>query len=251
MTIAPLFADKSAIFLSALLSCSRSPTIKQIHDSIQSAPMAGGAFLLPVCRSTIGLLRLDARKWTYETFFTVRSLCEYLNEQWYKFEQIEELIGRFPACTFITAEGRSMRRELWDRWMIQLIRYGGHPVLDFYSSRAHRRAYNKDRGWRLASGWEHKIDLLEQVIILSRDPSTFSKPWQAELVKRVEERRAKYQGEHDRVYTLFAERAAAGRCWSCETPIVPLMWDCPNCRADYEDLEGAVLRHLERRGQYR
>lgn len=110
----------------------------------------------------------------YEIVRQCRDVCEHLNACWYKFDDD----APFQLCT---PEGRVHRQALWDCWNIQLIRWGEHPILDYRNSRFLHRNLKGVAGWRLLPGWEYKIDFLEQVYILNRDPDTLRRPWMEQL----------------------------------------------------------------------
>lgn len=105
---------------------------------------------------------LELRSW--------RDICEYLDSCWYKFAEPTELQEKCKGAiaSLWQTEGRPRRQLLWDRWLIQFIRWGNHPILNFRNSKKNRREFNKYyRGWTLVSGWEAKINFLEQLIFLS------------------------------------------------------------------------------------
>lgn len=123
---------------------------------------------------------------TYDDLRMWRDLCEYLNDSWYKCEEVDYLYTKLPHCTVYRPEKRTHRQEFWDSWQLQLISWGGHPIIR-YSESAYRD-YKKWRGWTLFKDWEIKIDFLEKIVLLNIDPNTLDKPWIAAIEKARQER---------------------------------------------------------------
>ena len=187
----------------------------------------------------------------YEHLRGWRDICEYLNSCWYKFAEVHELYrncGKELNQALWLPEGRLLRQQLWDTFLIHFIRWGEHPILYYRDSRRNRRAYRRDRGWTLVYAWEAKIDFLEQVVLLDRDPQTLHKPWQPEILRRIEDREqeeAERLRQHNEVLAwhdeekrkvLMKERLLSGLCPHCAVPLAVLMMDCPNCRKSYEEI---------------
>jgi hypothetical protein len=99
---------------------------------------------------------------TYEDVRLWRDICEYLNQR--KAPTSSHYIElRIPGCKYLAGYDRAHRQKLWDKFKIQLIVY--------------EKFSKKHDGWRLKGNWEDKIDFLEQVYILGRDPDTLPRPW--------------------------------------------------------------------------
>lgn len=171
----------------------------------------------------------------YEQMRDWRSLCEYLNGQWYKFASVPEIEQALPGIDrrLVSAEGRAIRRQLWEAWRIQFASYGSHPILSFYHSRAARRAYKDDRGWQLLPMWEAKLHFLEQMVLFDRDPDTMVQPWRVAFEQRMQARRLQFADK----LQMQRDRFEAGNCWNCGKPMIALMLDCSSCGRSYEDYE--------------
>lgn len=123
---------------------------------------------------------------TYEELRQWRDLCEFLSQQWYKCEEIDSLRVKVPGCNIFKSEWRSHRAELWQKWEIQFINWGEHPILRYSNSAT--RDYKKWRGWTLGQDWEIKIDFLEKVVLFDADPNQLDKPWQEAIAKARKEK---------------------------------------------------------------
>lgn len=99
---------------------------------------------------------------TYEDVRLWRDICEYLNQR--KAPTGSHYIKlRIPGCDYLVDYDRTHRQKLWDKFKIQLIKY--------------EKFSKKYEGWVLKGNWEDKIDFLEQVYILGRDPDSLPRPW--------------------------------------------------------------------------
>ncbi|MEH2033355.1 MAG: hypothetical protein V7K67_27665 [Nostoc sp.] len=99
---------------------------------------------------------------TYEDVRLWRDICEYLSQR--KSPTSSYYITlRVPGCDYLVGYDRTHRQKLWDKFKIQLIVY--------------EKFSKKYEGWRLKGNWEDKIDFLEQVYILGRDPESLPRPW--------------------------------------------------------------------------
>lgn len=105
--------------------------------------------------------RLDAPL-SYEDVRLWRDICEYLN-RWRSPLPSHFLNIAVPGCNYLVDYDRTHRQKLWDKFKIQLITY--------------EKFSKKHEGWRLKGNWEDKIDFLEQVYILGRDPDSLPCPW--------------------------------------------------------------------------
>ncbi|MHC5827369.1 MAG: hypothetical protein ACYT04_68700, partial [Nostoc sp.] len=63
--------------------------------------------------------------------------------------------------------------------------------------------FSKHEGWKLKGNWEDKIDFLEQVYILGRDPDSLPRPW---LEKWEKKQQAKKYEELVSILTMIEER---------------------------------------------
>lgn len=126
---------------------------------------------------------------TYEQLREWRDLCEYLDREWYKF--VEEIPPRFSVMSDINKDHREF---LWSMYMIQLVRYGRHPHASYHRKSDYRKAY----GWRLLSGWEEKIDFLEQIILFGRSADDLLQPWKQEIWAAFFKRRRRWTEESTR-----------------------------------------------------
>ena len=107
----------------------------------------------------------------YEDLRQWRDICEFLDEEWYKFIAADD-----SPFSLLTSASRPVRSQLWSDYMIQFVKWGDHPYSHHHSGREARR-YGKILGWRLTLGWEAKIDFLEQVVLLNRAPEDLPQPW--------------------------------------------------------------------------
>ncbi|MEH1777132.1 hypothetical protein [Nostoc sp.] len=99
---------------------------------------------------------------SYEDVRLWRDICEYLN-RWRIPLPSHLIMFRIPGCNYLVGYDRTHRQKLWDKYKIQLITY--------------EKFSRKYEGWRLKGNWEDKIDFLEQIYILGRDPDTLPRPW--------------------------------------------------------------------------
>lgn len=169
----------------------------------------------------------------YEHLRDWRDICEHLNTCWYKFDDQAGISQKCPSINrkLIDFEGRELRATLWDRWLIQLIRWGDHPILYFRNSRATRREFKHERGWILVNGWEAKIDFLEKLVLFEVDEDTLPKPWQPLALARIQEREA----QRIQRKGSALERLNIGLCPHCGAVQITLMMDCPTCGKCYEE----------------
>ncbi|MHC5779939.1 hypothetical protein [Nostoc sp.] len=98
---------------------------------------------------------------SYEDVRLWRDICELLSRCRIPILS-RVLIATFPGCDYLVSYDRTHRQKLWDKFKIQLIIY---------------EKFSKHEGWELKGNWEDKIDFLEQVYILGRDPDTLPRPW--------------------------------------------------------------------------
>lgn len=178
---------------------------------------------------------LELRSW--------RDICEYLTGRWYKFARVEDIARNCPnaIASLYRGEGRLKRQELWDRWTIQFLSWGDHPIFNFKHSKYLRQSYGHDRGWTLVSAWEAKIDFLEQLYVLERNESTLSKSWVAPVRQRIEQRRLAEERRQEYKQVLKGDlkslqlyRLENNLCPHCQEPQVQMMLDCPSCQRSYE-----------------
>ncbi|MEH1808461.1 hypothetical protein [Nostoc sp.] len=124
---------------------------------------------------------------TYEDVRLWRDICEYLNQR--KAPTGSHYIElRIPGCDYLVDYDRTHRQKLWDKFKIQLITY---------------EKFSKHDGWKLKGNWEDKIDFLEQVYILGRDPDSLPRPW---LDKWERKQQAKKYEELASILTMIEER---------------------------------------------
>ncbi|WP_348229637.1 hypothetical protein [Trichocoleus desertorum] len=101
----------------------------------------------------------------YEEVRLWRDICEFM---------ASHSVGRCPfgpeyiakhveGCWYLLSPDRTHRQRLWDLYKIQLIKW--------------ESARRNEHGWILKGNWEDKIDFLEQVYILDRNPDTLPRPW--------------------------------------------------------------------------
>lgn len=100
---------------------------------------------------------------TYEDVRLWRDICEYLNRRRIPIPSHFLNIIAVPGCDYLVGYDRTHRQKLWDKFKIHLIVY--------------EKFSRKCEGWRLKGNWEDKIDFLEQVYILGRDPDSLPRPW--------------------------------------------------------------------------
>lgn len=102
----------------------------------------------------------------YEEIRLWRDICEYLG-QWehttYHPTDPWHIEQKVPGSKFLLCPNRTRRQLLWEKYTIQLIKW---EVVSKHHS-----------GWCLKGNWEDKIDFLEQVYVLDRDPETIPKRW--------------------------------------------------------------------------
>lgn len=98
----------------------------------------------------------------YEDVRLWRDICEYLSNCHSPISS-DHLIRRIPGCGHLVDYDRSHRQKLWSLYKIQLIIY--------------EKFSKKHQGWLLKGNWEDKIDFLEQIYILGRNPETLPRPW--------------------------------------------------------------------------
>ncbi|QLE42234.1 hypothetical protein FD723_18615 [Nostoc sp. C052] len=99
---------------------------------------------------------------SYEDIRLWRDICEYLNQRKAPTDS-HYITLRVPGCDRLVGYDRTHRQKLWDKFKIQLIVY--------------EKFSKKHDGWKLKGNWEDKIDFLEQVYILGRDPDSLPRPW--------------------------------------------------------------------------
>lgn len=99
---------------------------------------------------------------TYEEIRLWRDICEYLSQRRTPTHS-HYITLRIPGCEHLVGYDRTHRQKLWDKYKIQLIKY--------------EKFSKRHDGWVLKGNWEDKIDFLEQVYILGRDPDTLPRPW--------------------------------------------------------------------------
>lgn len=109
----------------------------------------------------------------YEDIYLWRSICEFMNS----FAQdsvfsSNSLVHAVEGCAYLIGYDRTHREHLWKAHKIQLI------IWDTYYG-------GEKKGWRLKGNWEDKIDFLEQVYILNRNPDTLPRPWLDKWEKKV------------------------------------------------------------------
>lgn len=112
-------------------------------------------------RSCYQLIDFWEKPIDYEEISNWRTICDFLWESRGNRAYILPVpIKNFEDCDrrLLSFQGRPRRQLLWDLYFIQLIKWS-------------------DSGWCLKGGWEYKIDFLEKVYILGRDPDSLSKPW--------------------------------------------------------------------------
>jgi len=122
---------------------------------------------------------------SYEEMALWRDICEHLNGIKYK----TLCAGDSPSIPNFSQRGgwelvgieRDRRDALWKFHDCQI------NLVVWYQDR-----YDSDfKGWKVAKDWYRKIDWLEKVIVLNRDPQTLAKPWIVEREKREKEERLK------------------------------------------------------------
>lgn len=105
---------------------------------------------------------------TYEDVFLWRAICEYLwlikgKHAHHDPTHPNRTNQIVPGCSHLIGIDRTHRQMLWDLYKIQLITW--------------TKATRRHEGWCLKGNWEDKIDFLEQVYILGRDPDTLPRTW--------------------------------------------------------------------------
>ena len=175
---------------------------------------------------------------TYSQMRGWRDVCEYLNTCWYKFDVPYGIKSKCPHAlpNLYNPKVRSHREIIYDNYLIQLIAWGQHPILNYRDSKQIRKEYRDIWGWRLCSDWEYKIEYLEQIVLFDKEP-TF-KHWEPALRDRLyqrEQRRKKKELE-EKLRSMNEEKRKAasfmlGICWRCFSEILPYMVDCVNCGA--------------------
>lgn len=100
---------------------------------------------------------------SYEDVRLWRDICELLNRWGNTPVSSQVLAPKFGGCGHLVGYDRTHREKLWHQYKIQLIKY--------------EKFSKNHQGWVLKGNWEDKIDLLEQVYILGRDPETLPRPW--------------------------------------------------------------------------
>jgi hypothetical protein len=172
----------------------------------------------------------------YAQLSSWRNLCEYLNGQWYKFAEPED-IKKNVRClpTLYDPKCKIHRRSLFDDHLIQFIHWTQHPILNYRSGRR-TKSYYDERGWQLCSYWEHKIDYLEKIILFGDEP--VFKPWESSLNARISERKRRQDAlELKRELAALKESEYKAKCqelnicWQCNQPLVFMMIDCVKCGA--------------------
>lgn len=173
---------------------------------------------------------------TYSQMRGWRDICEYLNTCWYKFADESDIRKHCPKAlrNLYWPPMRSHRELLYENYLIQFIVWQQHPVI-FFKQSAYK-AFKKEWGWRLTNDWEYKIDYLEKLVLLNKEPDF--KHWEPALKQRLyqrEQRRKKKELEEKLRSLKDVERkqlaASLGICWRCFSPIIIYMVDCVNCRA--------------------
>jgi hypothetical protein len=107
----------------------------------------------------------------YEDLCQWRSICEFLDSQWYKFLDDSSVLTQ--GFTLLLTFAKPHREELWSNYMIQLVQFGKHPHAHY-----HRRSeFRKKYGWRLLPDWEVKIDFLEKITLFNNNPDDLPQPW--------------------------------------------------------------------------
>ena len=166
---------------------------------------------------------------TYEDVRLWRDICEYLNRR--KAPTGSHYINlRIPGCDYLVGYDRTHRQKLWDKFKIQLIKY---------------EKFSKYDGWRLKGNWEDKIDFLEQVYILGRDPDTLPRPWLDKWERKQQVK--KYQELADAMSAVERRLDTIHSCdeWT-QTGIIDYLADNPNILKS--QLENLSYRCREARG---
>ncbi|MBD2437350.1 hypothetical protein [Nostoc sp. FACHB-110] len=108
---------------------------------------------------------------SYEDIRLWRDICEYLTNCRSPISS-DCLTRRISGCGHLVDYDRSHRQKLWSLYKIQLIIY--------------EKFSKKHQGWTLKGNWEDKIDFLEQVYILGRNPDTLPRPWLDKWERRLQ-----------------------------------------------------------------
>lgn len=121
----------------------------------------------------------DVNDITYEEVFLWRDICEKMAAAPGYLWSSEELIEAVPGCDALVGFDRNRRQLLWELYKIQLIRWV--------------KFNRKEQGWKLKTNWEYKIEFLEKVYILNRDPVRLPMHWldKYERAKQLKERKEK------------------------------------------------------------
>lgn len=180
----------------------------------------------------------------YSQLYSWRNLCEWLNTRWYKFAYISQIEAdkKLKCLPFAySASGRELRSLLYLNYKIQFISYRVHPVTNYWSKRRILEQYNREvfykKGWMLVSDWEFKIDFLEKVILLNSDRDSLEKMWLPRLERRIQARENERSQKELKKQIAAMDRYSrylAGYCPNCNSQVVALMLDCPNCGRSYE-----------------
>jgi hypothetical protein len=121
-----------------------------------------------------------------------RNLCEFLDQQWYKFAEIDDIKqkckGVLPIL-YSNPKNKIISNYLWNKYLIQFIYFGKHPILRYTSSKKTEKAFKNNYGWTLVSDWEYKIEYLEKIILFNQEP--LFKPWEEKLLNRINERKTR------------------------------------------------------------
>ncbi|BAZ33622.1 hypothetical protein NIES4074_61360 (plasmid) [Cylindrospermum sp. NIES-4074] len=177
-----------------------------------------------------------------------RNLCEYLNQQWYKFAEVEDIKKRCKGIlpTLYDPNDKRFANYLWNQYLIQFVYYGKHPILNYTNSNKIKRKYKDTYGWVLISDWEYKVDYLEKIILFNKEP--IIKLWEPNLRKRINERQRRKTAEQLRNrFRLMTDSEAIleaqklGICWRCFNEIIPMMIDCVRCGAKQDTTQNLNL----------
>jgi hypothetical protein len=105
----------------------------------------------------------------YEEVSMWRDICEFLHYEW----------GRDPCPShYIIRRNKDLKKEQQFPWLIDYDRHRRQLLWDSYKIQLITwEKIKKYGGWRLKGNWEDKIDFLEQVYVLGRDPDSLPRPW--------------------------------------------------------------------------
>lgn len=108
---------------------------------------------------------------------------------------------------------RTYRQKLWDKYKIQLITY--------------EKFSKKHQGWTLKGNWEDKIDFLEQIYILGRDPDSLPRPWLDKWERKLQAK--KYQELADALMSVERRLDTIHSClrWT-QAGIIDYLTDNPD-----------------------